>query len=77
MNEIVHARLDPATVRLLKRLRRQFGWNDSEVVRRAIRALAEVELPQRPRAIAGLGEFDSGTDDLGSNKAHLRGFGGN
>ena len=76
MNGIVHARLDPATARLLKRLRRQLGWNDSEVVRRAIRALAEVELPRRPRAIAGLGAFASGMNDLGSNEAHLSGFGG-
>ena len=75
MNEIVHARLDPETARLLKRLERQFGWNSSEVVRRAIRVLAEVDLPRRTRRIVGLGEFESGIDDLGSNKDHLSGFG--
>ncbi|MFC1641068.1 hypothetical protein ACFL5O_00040 [Myxococcota bacterium] len=75
MNEIVHARLDPETERLLKRLERQFGWNASEVVRRAIRVLADAELPRRRRQIVGLGEFESGIEDLGSNKAHLSGFG--
>ncbi|MFC1642959.1 hypothetical protein ACFL5O_09805 [Myxococcota bacterium] len=75
MNEIVHARLDPKTERLLKRLESQFGWNLSEVVRRAIRVLVDVELPRRPRRIVGLGEFESGIEDLGSNKTHLSGFG--
>ena len=75
MNEIVHARLDPETARLLRRLERQFGWNGSEVVRRAIRTLAEVELPRRSRKIVGVGEFESGIDDLGSNKDHLSEFG--
>ncbi|MBN1605680.1 MAG: ribbon-helix-helix protein, CopG family [Polyangiaceae bacterium] len=75
MNEIVHARLDSETERLLRRLERQLGWTVSEVMRRAIRVLAEVELPQRRRHIVGLGEFESGIEDLGSNKAHLSGFG--
>lgn len=75
MNDIVHARLDLQTTRLLKRLQRQFGWTSSQVVRRAISLLAEIELPQRTRKVVGLGEFDSGIDDLGSNKDHLSGFG--
>jgi hypothetical protein len=33
-------------------------------------------LPQpTPRQIRGLGQFDSGCTDLGSNKAHLAEFG--
>jgi len=75
MSDIVHARLDPETQRLLARLRRQLGLNDSEIVRRAVRALAESELPRRRRPIIGLGEFESGGDDLGSNEDHLDGFG--
>lgn len=75
MSDVVHARLDPETKRLLERLRRQFGWSDSEVVRRALRVLAEAELPRRRRKIVGLGEFESGVDDLGSNPDHLDGFG--
>jgi hypothetical protein len=73
--EIVHARLDPETKRLLSRLRRRTRLGDSEIVRRAIRALAEVELrPSRPR-IARVGAFASGVPDLGSNEKHLQGFG--
>lgn len=75
MTGIVHARLDRETEQLLKRLERQFGWNTSEIVRRAIRALADAELSQRRRKIVGLGEFESGIEDLGSNDAHLSDFG--
>lgn len=75
MSDIVHARLDPETRRLLERLRRRFGWNDSETVRRALRAFAEAELPGRRRPVVGLGAFASGIDDLGSNPDHLDGFG--
>lgn len=75
VGEIVHARLDAATRRLLARLRRQLGCNDSEIVRRAIRTLADAELPRRGRPIIGVGQFESGYDDLGSNEEHLDGFG--
>jgi hypothetical protein len=73
---IVHARLDPESRRILDRLRRRTGLNDSEIVRRALRALAGMELApkRRPRAI-GLGKFESGVPDLGSNAAHFEGFG--
>ena len=75
MSEIVHARLDAETQRLLARLRRQLGWTDSDIVRRALRVLADTELPRRTRKIVGVGEFESGTPDLGSNEDHLDGFG--
>jgi hypothetical protein len=75
VSDLVHARLDPETAELLARLRRRFGWTDSEVVRRGIRALSDAQLPARRRAIIGLGEFESGVDDLGSNREHLEGFG--
>jgi hypothetical protein len=75
MNRMVQARLDAKTERLLVRLRRQTGANDSEIVRRGIEALSRA-LPQpSPRSIRGLGQFDSGCSDLGSNKDHLAGFG--
>jgi len=77
MNSIVHARLDRETLRLLRRLSRRFGWNDSEVVRRGIQALAERatgdDLPAN--RVIGLGAFSSGVKDLGSNKKHLAGLG--
>jgi hypothetical protein len=77
MNSIVHARLDPETLRLLRRLSRRFGWNDSEVVRRGIQALAERAAgdEQPANRVIGLGAFSSGIPDLGSNKKRLVGFG--
>ncbi len=74
MGALIHARLDAATERQLARLRRATGLTDSELVRRGLQAL--VVLPLRGnRIIVGLGAFESGTSDLGSNRAHLRGFG--
>lgn len=74
MSRIIQARLDTKTERMLVRLRRQTGANDSEIVRRGLEALSRV-LPQAsPRRIRGLGKFDSGCSDLGSNTEHLAGF---
>lgn len=74
--KIVHARLDAETGSLLERLRRQTGLQDSELVRRAIRALARRTTAAAPRVeIVGVGAFASGVSDLGSSKAHLAGFG--
>lgn len=77
MSAAVHARLDPDTQRILQRLKRRYGWSDSEVVRRGIRTVGETQLSQQGqrRRIAGLGRFVSGIADLGSNKEHLSGFG--
>lgn len=77
MSDIVHARLDKATRRIMRRLQLRYGWSDSDVVRQGIRALGELELPaeQRGRRIVGLGEYASGIPDLGSNEEHLHGFG--
>ena len=75
MDKIVHARLDAETVALLERLRASSGLHDSEIVRRGIRALASQELTPRHNGIIGQGAFESGVSDLGSNDAHLRGFG--
>ena len=74
MAALIHARLDAETQRQLARLRKTTGLTDSELVRRGLQALAV--LPVRGnRHIVGLGAFESGTPDLGSNRAHLRGFG--
>jgi hypothetical protein len=76
MKGAVQARLDPASRRDLTRLAPTFGWSPSKVVREALRRLATSHPPTgRPR-IAGLGKFSSGVPDLGSNKKHLKGFGG-
>jgi hypothetical protein len=74
MTAIIHARLDPRTERQLARLRKTTGLTDSELVRRGIQALAALPVGGR-RTIVGLGDFESGKRDLGSNRAHLRGFG--
>jgi antitoxin component of RelBE/YafQ-DinJ toxin-antitoxin module len=76
MKAAVQARLDAASRRDLEQLVQSFGWSPSKVVREALRRLASSHpLPGRPR-IAGLGKFSSGVRDLGSNKKHLKGFGG-
>jgi hypothetical protein len=75
MSRIIHARLDVQTERLLREIERRMGWSDSQVVREGIKALHVVLGPRRSRQIVGLGRFRSGIRDLGSNKAHLKGFG--
>ena len=75
MPRIIHARIDAETARLINELSRRYGWNDSEIVREGIKALNVMASPSRKRKIIGLGQFRSGIKDLGSNKAHLKGFG--
>ena len=77
MTDIVHARLDDHTRRIMRRLQRRHGWSDSDIVRQGIRALGDTELPpgQRNERIIGLGKFASGVTDLGSDNKHLRNFG--
>ena len=75
MARIVHARLDRTTEELLRELQRRFGWNDSQVVREGIKTLAALLPEKGGRKIVGMGQFESGVPDLGSNPEHLRGFG--
>jgi hypothetical protein len=75
MSRVIHARLDAETERMLHRLERQFGWNDSQVVREGIKVLSGLT-SRGARRVKGLGRFTSGVPDLGSNKSHLKGFGG-
>ncbi len=74
MARILHARIDPATEKILQALQRRLGWSDSQVVREGIKALQLLATPGR-RRVCGLGQFRSGIPDLGSNKARLKGFG--
>ena len=69
----VQARLDNDTEKTLSRLVDQLGLSPSMVVREGIRLLAASQ--PKSRKIAGLGKFESGIPDLGSNKKHLQGFG--
>jgi hypothetical protein len=75
MKATVQARLDAETQKTLNALVRQLGWTPSRVVREGVRLLAVSHLPRRRHKFIGLGEFDSGVPDLGSNKKHLEGFG--
>lgn len=75
MARVAHVRLDDDTDELLDRLTRQTGKSASEIVREGLRLVADATPPSDTPVIIGLGAFDSGLDDLGSNKAHLRGFG--
>ena len=75
MEKVVHARIDIETQRLLEQLRLQTGLNDSTLVRRGIRALASQTLLPAGRLPIGVGQFESGVSDLGSNKEPLSGFG--
>jgi hypothetical protein len=73
-SRVVHARLDAKTERVLGELTRRTGLSESELLRRGLLALSEPS-PSRRRPVIGVGKFDSGKTDLGSNKQHLRGFG--
>jgi hypothetical protein len=75
MPRIIHARIDSQTEKLVLALQRRMGWSNSQLVREAIKALDVLLVPHRPRTIVGLGRFKSGVPDLGSNRAHLEGFG--
>ena len=75
MGETVQARLDRESRKELDRLVRRLGWSPSRVVREGIRLLAACQTDGAPKRVIGLGKFSSGVTDLGSNKAHLKGFG--
>ncbi len=74
MKATVQARLDAASQRQLQQLVQDLGWSPSKVVRESLKLLAACHPPRR-RKIIGLGKFDSGIPDLGSNKKHLEGYG--
>lgn len=72
---IVQARIDATTEAALARLRRQTGMSDSQLVRKGLELVSQSMKPVRARRIRGIGQFASGRSDLGSNKAHMSGFG--
>lgn len=54
---------------------RELGWTPSQVVREGLRVLEASRLRRNRPGIIGLGKFESGVSDLGSNKKHLRNLG--
>jgi hypothetical protein len=75
MSGVIHARLDTDTDAIRSELQKRLGWSDSEIVREGIKALSALVRSNGKRKIVGLGRFESGITDLGSNKKHLKGFG--
>jgi len=76
MRSTVQARLDAGSRRDLAQLVQSLGWSPSQVVREALRRMASSQLPARRPRVTGMGKFSSGVSDLGSNKRHLKDFGG-
>jgi hypothetical protein len=75
MRVTIQARLDDRSRKRLAVLVRELGWTPSRIVREALRVLEASYLHRKKRGIIGLGKFESGVPDLGSNKRHLRNFG--
>jgi len=75
MAKVVKARLDDQTDRILAELRQRTRLSESELIRRGIRSLAAVPPSGGGPRLVGVGRFNSGIADLGSNKSHLKGFG--
>ena len=75
MKSSVQARLDVETQAALDRLVRRLGWSPSKIVRESLRLMVKHHGAAPRRKVIGVGEFDSGITDLGSNKAHLEGYG--
>lgn len=76
MKATVQARLDREAQLALERMVSRLGWSPSRVVREGLRLLAACQGSAQGKKVVGAGRFASGIPDLGSNKKHLRGFGG-
>jgi len=77
MKTSVQARLDEETQAALDLLKKRHGWSTSQVVREGLRLLVDQQGSGAARRMIGIGMFDSGIPDLGSNKKHLEGLGSN
>jgi len=75
VKKTVQARLDEESYRSLRRLARRLGETPSEIVRRGIRLVESIHGGRGRLGVIGMGRFESGVKDLGSNKDHLKGFG--
>jgi hypothetical protein len=77
MKTSVQARLDEESQAALEVLVRRHGWSTSRAVREGLHLLARQHSSGAARKMIGIGMFDSGIPDLGSNKKYLEGFGSN
>jgi len=77
MKTSVQARLDEETQAALEMVVRRNGWSTSRAVREGLQLLVRQQGGGTARKMIGIGMFDSGIPDLGSNKKYLEGFGSN
>jgi hypothetical protein len=75
MKTVVQARLDPEARQTLDGLVRRLGWNASRVVRESLLLMGRYHSAAPQKRVIGVGKFESGLPDLGSNKRHMQGFG--
>jgi len=75
MKAVVQARLDPEARQTLDGLVRRLGWNRSRVVRESLLLMGRYHSATPRKWVIGVGNFESGLPDLGSNKRHMQGFG--
>ncbi len=73
--KVVQSRVGDETLKYLEMLKKD-GYSESEAIREGIKLLSLTVVGKNtPKKIIGLGQFQSGIKDLGSNKKHLKGFG--
>ncbi len=77
MKTSVQARLDEETQAALDLLKKRHGWSTSQAVREGLQLLVHQQSSRAAGRMIGIGMFDSGIPDLGSNKKHLEGMGSN
>ena len=75
MGSSIQARLDEKSLKTFESLTKQLGWSPSKIIREGLQLLAACHIGDGRKTIVGMGKFESGKPDLGSNKKHLRDFG--
>ena len=75
MKAVVQARLDPEARKTLDGLVHRLGGNPSRVVRESLLLMGRYHCASPRKRVIGVGKFQSGLPDLGSNKRHMQGFG--
>lgn len=75
MSTTIQARLDRQTETALKALMRQLNWSQSRAVCEGLRMLAACYGKRSSPKVIGLGRFESGIEDVGSSRKHLKGLG--
>jgi hypothetical protein len=75
MKAVVQARLNPEAQRTLDVLVRRLGWSPSCVVRESLLLMGRYHSSAPLERVIGVGKFDSGLPELGSNSRRVQGFG--